>query len=116
MTKGAPGFELFLPDEGNGIATYRRDNHDGTVDYLTQQDPTGILEENVKLQRDAKGSLARKGKWGAHAATIPIGLLYHWKATEGWDPFSPDPENQKKLRQKLNDPEFQKLRIDRFRM
>lgn len=41
-------------------------------------------------------------------ASIPLALIQHWKATEGWDAF--DPANADKLAQKLMDPDYAHLR------
>jgi hypothetical protein len=109
-----PGFEPFLFDPLTGIHTFRRYNHNGsgeaTVDYVRIQDVEPILEANKAERYNAKGRACEKDRIGFKVASIPIMVQYKWLIEEGWDCMSPDPDCQKKLRQKLNDPEWRHLR------
>lgn len=99
-------WEPFLPADETGIAHYRRNNGDGTVSYRAVQDNDPILDRNKAEATHNDGySLTRELR---RVARIPMQLLYHWMATEGWDPF--DPANSHKLAQKLNSNEFEFLR------
>ncbi len=108
------GLKVFDHDDVTGITTFRRFNWNGgknsTVDYVTQQDIEPILEANKREQYNAKGKACEKGRMGFKVASIPITLQYKWLTEEGWDCMSPDPGCQKKLKQKLNDPEYRYLR------
>jgi len=109
------GFKPFDYDPFTGITTLRRFNYNGggdksTVDYLKTQDVEPILEANKRERYNAKGKACERGRLGFKVATIPINLQYKWLTEEGWDCLSPDPGCQKKLRQKLNDPEYMHLR------
>jgi len=108
------GFKLFDHDAPSGITTFRRYNHNSnskdTVDYVTKQDVTEILEDNKAAQWDARGKVTERGRYGLKVASIPITVRYKWLTEEGWDCLSSDPGCKKKLRQKLNDPEWRYLR------
>ena len=116
MVSQAPaGFKVFDHDDITGVTTFRRYNHNNggdtsTVDYVTHQDVESILDANKAEQFNAKGMATQKGRIGFKVASIPISVQYKWLTEEGWDCLSPDPDCQKKLRQKLNDPEWRYLR------
>jgi hypothetical protein len=49
-------------------------------------------------------------------ARIPIIFAQKWFNEEGIDIFSPDPEMQKRVDRKLNDPEFRWMRTSTARL
>ena len=108
------GFQFFSHDAPSGITTYRRFNYSphgrSTVDYVAHQDVESILEANKAERWNAKGRVCERGRKGLKVARIPISVQYKWLTEEGWDCLSPDPDCQKKLTQKLNDPEWRHLR------
>jgi hypothetical protein len=100
------GFKPFLAADETGIAHYRRNNGDGTTSYLAVQDNDPILDANKALATHNDGY--SKSREMRRVASIPLGLIHHWKTVEGWDAF--DPANAAKLMQKLNSNEFEYLR------
>jgi hypothetical protein len=111
------GFRLFDHEAESGITTFRRFNYNernpdqSTSDYVTHQDVEPILEANKREKFNAKGKVCEKDRIGFKVARIPITIQYKWLVEEGWDCLSSDPDCQKKLRQKLNDPEWCHLRV-----
>lgn len=103
------GFKLFDRDCLTGIDTYHK-YEDGKRHMYYHQDVESILDDNKRERYNAKGKVCEKGRIGFKVATIPLVIQYKWLVEEGWDCMSPDPGCQKKLRQKLNDPEWVHLR------
>lgn len=108
-------FRFFDFDPFTGIRTDVRFERDAkgnrlATQFLTTQDVEPILEANKRERYNAKGKATEKGRMGFKVASIPISVQYKWLTEEGWDCLSPDPDCQKKLRQKLNDPEWRHLR------
>lgn len=99
-------FKPFLPADETGIAHHRRNNGDGTVSYLAVQEVDPILEANKALAGHNDGYTPSREM--RRVASIPMGLIQHWREVEGWDAF--DPANAHKLMQKLNSNEFEFLR------
>lgn len=99
-------WEPFLPADATGVAHYRRNNGDGTVSYRAVQEVDPILEANKALATHNDGYSASRDL--KRVASIPMGLIHHWREVEGWDAF--DPNNAAKLMQKLNSSEFMHLR------
>lgn len=74
-----------------------------------RQDVTDIVEANKRKIANSVDS--RYGnEMLHHVADIPIELAYKWKREEGLDVLSNDPEMKRRLRRKLNDPEFRWLK------
>lgn len=106
------------PPGGRSIPLFRSS---GGVDWYWQDDDTGpgakaiavqeitpILEQNQAMASHNDGySPSREMR---RVATIPASVRLLWLNTEGWDCFSPDPDCQKKLAAKLDDPEWHYLR------
>lgn len=86
---------------------YREDAGKGAT-FAATQEVAPILENNQAMASHNDGySPSREMR---RVASIPMTLLYKWMAEEGWDPFSQDPDCQRKLAQKLDDPEYHYLR------
>ena len=100
------GFKPFIAADETGIAHFRRNNGDGTVSYLAVQENDQILDANKAMATHNDGYSASREM--RRVASIPLGLIQHWKEVEGWDAF--DPANSAKLMQKLNSSDFQMLR------
>lgn len=92
-----------------GVDWYWRDDDDGPgAAAIAVQEVTPILEQNQAAATHNDGY--SKDRTMARVASIPLAVIYKWMTEEGWDPFSPDPDCQKKLAQKLDDPEWRYLR------
>lgn len=86
---------------------------DGKVGIYREQEVDGILDA-VKAERNEVTSWrpyssGRKDVSMRHVAEIPNLVAEQW-LKEGINIFSPDPDMQKKFRQKLNSPEYRYLR------
>lgn len=112
------GFKLFIPEDQTGISHWVRSNDDGTDSYVMHQSAaanTMITDRNHALAAENSGWSADKSM--RRAGSIPMSLLYLWKSVEGWDPFRLDiPENMTKMKQKLNDGDYTKLRTAEWRL
>lgn len=91
-----------------GITRYWRDDGDGNATLATCQDVSDILEGNKAKAAHNDGYT--KSRDMARIASIPLTIIYKWMTEEGWDPFSSDPDCQKKLAQKLDSNEYRYLR------
>jgi len=100
------GWRPFLPADETGIAHLRMNNGDGTVSYRAVQENDPILDRNAAMRTHNDGYTPSRDM--RRVASIPMQLLYHWQATEGWDPFHPS--NADRLMRKLNDPDYAYLR------
>ena len=96
--------------EITGIETWvKKENQPGggyTLEVMERQDNEPILEYNAQL-RSAQGSDWTKRKHGAIVSSVPISLHTQLKKDCGFDGFEYD---RKKMKQKLNDSDFSKLR------
>jgi hypothetical protein len=98
-----------------GIRWGYRDEPGQGVTFAAQADVTPILEANQAAASHNNGYSPDKSL--RRCATIPLIILQKWRETEGWDPFNTsDPDVQKKLAAKLDDPEWQYLRTAEFRV
>jgi hypothetical protein len=98
----------FLYQSGAGIRHGWKEDADGTVTFALQQNVAPILEQNKAMANHNRGY--SQSKEMARIASIPLSIVYKWMTEEGWDPFSPDPDCQKKLAQKLDSNEYRYLR------
>ena len=84
---------------------------------ITAKRQTADLKNKVASYLDdviiAQGSLSIKADL-VKVGTIPLGLIQHWKATEGIDVFNED--HWPKVVEKLNSNEFQALRVAQFKV
>lgn len=102
-----------------GLETWLHHNHDGTFTIENRQDVEAILEANKQdavNNRPIKEQARKAGGWGAHAARIPLQLVHKWLVEEGLDVYSNDPDQKRRLKQKLNDPEWRHLRTSGGRL
>lgn len=75
---------------------------------LAVQEVTPILEQNQAMAGHNDGYTPSRDM--ARIASIPLSIIYKWLTEEGWDALSPDPDCQKKLAAKLDDPAWRYLR------
>lgn len=86
--------------------TFFRDNEDGTYTVWSTQENDPFLERNKAMANHDDGfSPSRDFR---REGSIPMGLIEHWKATEGVNVLKP--EGHEFLTRKLNDIDFQHLR------
>lgn len=113
------GFKYLSHDPMSKIWTwFRFDEATGDISTCTTHYHDEIIEDNKREQYDARGKMTRKGRWGAKAASIPIGLIHKWQVEEGWSVYDAGRCEMaaKKLKQKLNSSEYAYLRVAQFRM
>ncbi len=113
------GFKFLLTSSA-GLHWFSRRNADGTTDFACYADVAPILDNNVAMQNHNDGwsvnGKSKSDKLLRRAASVPWALIHKWKNEEGIDYFSQDPDMQKKVKAKLNDREFFKLRTAEFRL
>lgn len=73
----------------------------------TYADAQNVTDRNAELRKVGHGN----GKDMKLAASIPLSLVFKWKAEQGVDVFSSDPAQKKKARQLLNDHQYKMLRV-----
>lgn len=94
-----------------GIKYVWKDEADGSTTIVGQQsaaDLDAIFERNKAMANHNDGYTPSRDM--ARIASIPLSIIYKWMTEEGWDPFSPDPDCQRKLAQKLDSSEYRYLR------
>lgn len=97
--------EEFLYRSAAGVDHFIETDAEGTR-FRSSQEVDPFLDLNKAMASHNDGySPSRELR---RVASIPMGLIYHWKVTEGWDAF--DPEHAHKLAEKLNSIEFRYLR------
>ena len=90
----------------NGTRWSLSDNGDGSHTIHSEQDVDAILDRNAALATHNDGySPSREMR---RVGSIPMSLIHLWKTVEGWDALRP--ENADRLKKKLNDIDFFKLR------
>jgi hypothetical protein len=95
------------PLTGESVYVTYRDGILTLDQYQQQKNVSDILRVNQELQNDPEYSKrGMKEDWW-HYAKIPNGVILKWR-TEGVDFFNRD--HKKKVFQKLNDPEYRKLK------
>ena len=82
---------------------------DGTTRWETWQDDTPILEAN-KRRQERRSTIGNTQRHVEHVAEIPSLVARIWKDDMG-DPAFGDPEVEKRWKKRLNDPEWQWLRV-----
>ena len=94
---------------GCGVTWLWQDDEQGLgATALAVQEVTPILERNQAMAGHNSGYTPSRDM--ARIASIPLTVIYKWLTEEGWDALSPDPDCQRKLAQKLDDPEWRYLR------
>ena len=106
-------FEKLLTSSA-GIEHSWMEDAQGNVIFRQQQDVAPILEHAKAQARHNNGYTADKSL--RRCATIPASIRLKWLSEEGWDCFSPDPECQRRLCQKLDSSEWAHLRTAEFRL
>jgi hypothetical protein len=92
-----------------GIAYDWQETERGGANIIAVADVAPILERNKAMATHNDGY--SKSREMRRVASIPLILLQKWKNEEGWDPWNTsDPDVQRKLALKLDDPEYQWLR------
>lgn len=84
-------------------------HHDVANDSITvahRQDVSGIIEANKKARNEASG---RKAGELQQVANIPNIVVLQWMK-EGINVMAPNREDQKRMKKKLNSPEWAYLR------
>ena len=97
-------FEVFMSDE-----LFDSIQHDTLNDSLTvthSQDVSGVLAANKKAREDAEG---RKMGETQRVASIPSVIVMEWMK-EGINVMAPNREDFKRMKKKLNSPEWAYLR------
>ena len=89
-----------------GIKRYWEDDGFGGGTIVTVQDVEPILERNKQLSNASDGYTPSRDM--QLAASIPLVIWMKWLTEEGWNAF--DPENQDKLKAKLNSSDWLYLR------
>ena len=100
-------FEHLLTSKAGVRWGYRLDANGGMT-FAAQQDVAPVLEQNKAMANHNDGYTQSREM--ARVASIPISIIYKWMTEEGWDPFSPDPDCQRKLAMKLDSPDYRYLR------
>ena len=96
----------FLADDGSGVSHFWVNNSDGSYTIVSQQDVQPILDENAREYTANDGYTPSREM--RRVGSIPMSLLHLWKTVEGWDPLRR--ENAQRLRRKLDDIDYLKLR------
>ena len=73
----------------------------------TYADASAVTDRNAHLRSMGRGN----GKDMKLAASIPLSVVFKWRAEHGVDIFSNDPAHRKKARQLLNDHNYKMLRV-----
>lgn len=87
--------------------TFFRDNEDGTYTVWSTQDNDPFLERNKAMANNGDDGFS-KSREIRREGSIPMGLIEHWKVTEGVNVLKP--EGHDFLKRKLNDIDYQHLR------
>lgn len=110
--RGRPpgGRSIPLLRSSAGIDWYWEDDEDGPgAKAYAVQEVTSILEQNQAMAGHNDGYT--KDRSMARIASIPLTVIYRWMTENpGFDPFSQDPDCQKKLCQLLDSNEWRYLR------
>ena len=110
-------WELIDANPYNGLKKYIGDNPDDPEGVLVryEQDAAhtnAILDRNKSVANDSWNK--KEDIW--HAAHIPVGVMYKWKAEHGvnaWD-YSICQETRRKVNLLLNSNEYRYLRVRHF--
>lgn len=90
-----------------GWEQHYRIEDDGTVTEAMFMDAEPVLER-AKAEHNAGVGVSPSGEW-RKVASIPWGLVRHWRVVDGVDVLKPG--NDGWLRKKLDDPELTHLRV-----
>lgn len=95
-----------LMTSASGVEYFFRDNEDGTYTVWTHQENDPFLERNKAMATHNSGWSADKTV--RREGSIPMGLIEHWKQTEGVNVLHPS--GHEFLKRKLNDSDWSHLR------
>ena len=87
---------------------YYWDEMDQKLTIRNRHDVTDVIEGN-KQQQNASLDSRYGNQMMHHVADIPMAVVMQWKK-EGLDIFRNDPETKRRLRRKLNDPDYRYLK------
>lgn len=103
-----------LLSEGPNGKSYFIDHGDGRYGVAREQDVEPLLDYNKALINSGHDGYSKERE-RAHVAHIPMSIALKWYTEEGWWCFAThDPDVVKKLKQKLNDPEYHHLRTSKL--
>lgn len=97
--------EKFLFKSASGITHTMITDENGTR-FRASQEVDPILDRNKAMATHNDGYTPSREL--RRVASIPMGLIYEWLVSEGWNAL--DPEHADKLAQKLNSAEYRHLR------
>lgn len=101
-------FRTELDPLRQAVSKYHWDDQEKKLTIHKRTDVTDIIESNKRQQ-----PLTIDSRFGNqmmhHVAQIPLTIVEQWKR-EGLDIFDRSPEMRKKLKRKLNDPEWRYLK------
>lgn len=99
-----------------GVTREYYSDDEGNITVNAIQDLEPLLDHNKAVANDRGKKIT--SEFANPIATIPPVVALHWLNTEGWWVFdaSKCPDAQKKLQQKLNDPDWRYLRTSELRM
>lgn len=106
-------FDFLLTSKAGMRWGYREDAGQGAT-FIAEQDIAPALE-HAQAQNLHNDGYSPDKSW-RRCATIPVAIQLKWLTEEGWDCLSPDPDCQRKLAQKLDDPSYMYLRTAHFRI
>lgn len=103
-------------DDFTGITTeYWYDEINDSLTVNRKEDVESILDHNRRLANDSLHQNHGTGCMGTLVAVIPNTVIEQW-LKEGVDLFSNEPEMKKKVKSRLNDPEYKYLRTFKGKM
>lgn len=109
------GKDLLSYDPAAQIATYHHYDDSTKITSIERvQNIEPILERNKALANTEHEKKGIKNSWW-HAGIIPLTVIEEW-LKEGVDAFSEDPWHRKKVKQKLNSPDYRYLRTGRGKL
>lgn len=104
--------------ETNTLGVTRRfySDDDGNITVETSQDLEPLIERNKKMANE--NGKAITSEYANPIASIPPIFIVKWLNEEGWNVFDAerDPDVDKKLKRKLNDPDWRFLRTSELRL
>lgn len=99
-----------------GVTRQFFSDDDGNITVNMMQDVSGILEQNKRAANDRGKSIT--SDYANPIGSIPHVIAKKWLDEEGWFwmDADKDPDVDKKLKAKLNDPEWRYLRTSELRL
>jgi hypothetical protein len=97
-----------LMTSAGGVEYFFRDNEDGTYTVWSTQENDPFLERNKVLQNAGDRGYTSASKEFRREGSVPLGLIQHWRETEGVNVLHPSGHDF--LRKKLNDSDWRGLR------